>query len=300
MMLPEKVIADTSVAIAKNTTSGFISYVLHMWFWWFYKDFLKTKIVLSKEAEILAKKEIIEKYWNTDLWLIEKMKISESEIEYKNMAWVLSKLPWKISENAEWNIDPDKMKRLKDLSKEYSSEEMQEYIAKILAGEYNKSWTYSLQTLEILKSISKEELEIFQKFKSVITEWDAIFSHIFQTQEMMKKFDVNYDDLLLLNSLNLISWKISKRWLPENQLYPFGYNSKLYFLKYNGKKELNGLYFLTRSGREIYNLLDDNYNWDYVEYLKDYLSKYEIQMIELDNLWQADIIDFINYHKQDI
>lgn len=279
-MLPEKIIADSAVELIKNNHSWVISYFLHNWFGWTYRKYLKNKILIPQMAEIDAKKELSEKYPYSDIALVNEMKQAEVELEYINMAWVLSKLEGKISENAEWNIDPDKMKRLKDLSKEYSSEEMQEYIAKILAWEYNRSWSYSLQTLEILKSISKEELGIFQKFKSIITEWDTIFSHIFGSQEMMRRFKISYNELLLLESLNLLSWKISKRWLPNGDdcTYPFLYNSQLFYLKYKWKKELNNVYFLTRSWEEIYNLLDDNYNEDYIEYLKEYLKKDDIEI----------------------
>ncbi|MDR0860871.1 MAG: DUF2806 domain-containing protein [Candidatus Peribacteria bacterium] len=39
----------------------------------------------------------------------------------------------KIAKSAEGNVDDDKVKRLKDLSKDFSSDEMQEVIAGILA-----------------------------------------------------------------------------------------------------------------------------------------------------------------------
>lgn len=281
-MLPEKIITDTTVDLLKNNHSWIISYLLHNWFGGTYQKYLKNKILLPQMAEIDAKKELSEKYPYSDVTLVNEMKQAEIELEYINMGWVLSRLEGKISENAEWNIDPDKMKRLKDLSKEYSSEEMQEYIAKILAWEYNRSWSYSLQTLEILKSISKEELEIFQKFKSIITEWDVIFSHIFRTQEMMSKFKITYEELLLLESLNLVSWKHSKRWLPNLDniyVYPFQYNSQLFYLKYEWKKEFEDIYLLTRTWKEIYNLLDDNYNKDYIEYLKEYFKKDGIEIL---------------------
>jgi hypothetical protein len=46
---------------------------------------------------------------------------------------VLQKTINKIDKNNSNFIEPDKLKRLKDLSKEFSSDEMQEYIAGILA-----------------------------------------------------------------------------------------------------------------------------------------------------------------------
>ena len=56
---------------------------------------------------------------------------SEAEIEYRNMFGVLEKAIPLIQEpkNQEKEIDPDKMKRLKDLSKEFNSGDMQDVIA---------------------------------------------------------------------------------------------------------------------------------------------------------------------------
>jgi hypothetical protein len=60
---------------------------------------------------------------------------AEGELEYKNMFEVLQKALPKIVKEVPPNTDIilDKMKRLKDLSKEFSSEDMQELIASILA-----------------------------------------------------------------------------------------------------------------------------------------------------------------------
>lgn len=59
------------------------------------------------------------------------MQSSEAEIEYRNMFGVLEKVIPLINESQseEKEIDSDKMKRLKDLSKEFSSNDMQEVIA---------------------------------------------------------------------------------------------------------------------------------------------------------------------------
>lgn len=281
-MLPEKIIADTTLELVKANHAWVISYLLHNWFGWTYQKYLKNKILIPQMAMIDAKKELSEKYPYSDVTLVNEMKQAEIELEYINMAWVLSRLEGKISEDAEWNIDPDKMKRLKDLSKEYSSEEMQEYIAKILAWEYNKSWSYSLQTLEILKSISREELEIFQKFKKIIF-WDGmILEKIFRDMKLMKRFNTTYEDLLLLNSLWLISMSSSSRilgTLSDDISLKMLYNWNYFSIKWTEDKKLNSLYCLTRSWSEIASLLQDNYSEDFMLFLKEYFKENDIEII---------------------
>lgn len=268
-------------SIVKDNSKWLMNYILVSWFWNHYKNYLTKSILIKTEANYEANKQIIEKIWTNPKKALSLLE-SEAELDYKNMAWVLMKTQDKVSDNAEWNIDPDKMKRLKDLSKEYSSDEMQDYIAKILAWEYNKSWTYSLQTMDIIKTLSKDEIKIFQKFKWIIFDKDTLLEYLFRDVELMNRFNINYNELLLLSSLNLIVINSSVRWLPDiwDVILPFEYNWKVLWLKYSWKKTINNLYFLTRAWKELYWLLDDNCNKDFIEYLKEFYKWKWVELIE--------------------
>lgn len=259
----------------------------YMSFKMFGKEFFIEKAIAEAEAEVESKKVLAkwefelnrEKIWNDYILVLEK---AEKEVEYKNLISVMEKAKWKINENAEWNIDPDKMQRLKNLAKEYSSDEMQDYIAKILAWEYNKSWTYSLQTMDIIKTLSKEEIKLFLKFKSTIFDKELLIESVFNNLDDMNKFNINYNELLLLSSLNLIALNSSVRWLSDiwDGILPFEYNWKVFWLKYKWKKTINWLYFLTRAWKELYWLLDDNYDQNFIEHLKKF---YNWKWVELIN-----------------
>lgn len=257
----------------------FWNYIFLNWFWW-------KKMSISNEvtkAEIENAYELKKLEWKvTQTQIIEALQSSDTEVDYKNLFWTLGKVLPKIKDNAEWNIDPDKMKRLKDLSKEYSSDEMQDYIAKIISWEYNKSGTYSLQTMDIIKTLSKEEIKIFQKFKWIIFEKDTLSEALFRDVKLMNRFNLNYDELLLLSSLNLIAMNSSVKWIPDiwNNILPFEYNWKVLWLKYKWKKTINNLYFLTRAWKEMYWLLDDNCNQDFLEYLKEFYKWNWVELIE--------------------
>lgn len=74
-------------------------------------------------------------------------------------------------------IDPNKPNDIKmdndffwntiEYAKTVSSDEIQELVAKIIAGEYNEPGKYSMSTLQILKMLGKNELELFEKMCSL-------------------------------------------------------------------------------------------------------------------------------------
>ena len=61
-------------------------------------------------------------------------------------------------------VEQDWFLKWMEISQTVSRENVQGILAKILSGEVKNSGTFSLRTLEILKNLSKEELELFQKF----------------------------------------------------------------------------------------------------------------------------------------
>lgn len=60
-------------------------------------------------------------------------------------------------------VDPDFFFMFRDYSGEVSNEEMQNWWAKIIAGEVKKPNSFSRRTLETLRNLSSEEAKLFQK-----------------------------------------------------------------------------------------------------------------------------------------
>ena len=119
----------------------------YMSFKMFGKEFFIEKAIAEAEAEVESKKVLAkwefelnrEKIWNDYILALEK---AEKEVEYKNLISVMEKAKWKINENAEWNIDPDKMQRLKNIAKEYSVGEA--YIKSNLLGVCPGNWPMTI------------------------------------------------------------------------------------------------------------------------------------------------------------
>ncbi len=230
-----------------------------------YKSYLKKNILIRKEAEFEANKEFENKIQNIDTNLHPVLIAlqNDSEIEYRNMFWVLEKSLKKVNEKPEWNIDPDKIKRLKDLSKEFSSDDMQDIISWILAWEYNQSWSFSLKTMDIVRSLSRDEINLFGKFCWLVISWEFICSQFFQKwNENLKKLTnkwILYTDYLYLQELWLFTWSTSASDYWDNSWtlyrYDFVISNKALPLLLN--KQINiSKSFLTKAWMELYKLIE--------------------------------------------
>lgn len=197
------------------------------------------------------------------------------------MFWVLDKAIQKVKGNAQWNIDTDKIKRLKDLSKDFSSDEMQEVIAGILAWEYNQSWTFSLKTMDIVRSLSRDELNIFRKFCWLVINKDFIFWNFYASwnKNLTKLYTkwIWYDNYLYLQELWLITGSNSSQELWDetwiNYNYWFIISDKLLTLKLNKKISLNNKSILTKAGKEFYSLINPIFDEDLFNMSKEELIR---------------------------
>lgn len=181
------------------------------------------------------------------LWATQLMWAS-AKIWKKNLTWVLLKAKDKIIDDAVLKkIDEDKIIRLIQLSTQFSSEEMQEYIALILAWEYNQPWSFSLKTLEIVRNLGKKDIELFRKFWWLVFDGRDFFSKLYeldQEVEVMAQLGLSYDKYQYLTELWLVSTNDSERYMwsniPDNveAFYEINIQWKTIVLKKKWKSEL--------------------------------------------------------------
>ena len=92
-------------------------------------------------------------------------------------------------------------------SKTVSNEEMQELIAKIIAGEYNKPGSYAMSTLHSIKMLGKDELELFENICSLLINNEQIPKNLFSLPDSAKAFlnelQVDFGSLQVLQNLGL-------------------------------------------------------------------------------------------------
>lgn len=256
-------------------------YLQNILFWWFwlragYLEYQKSKKMADAMADNEANKikiawEIEERVIREQISLLDALGQADRYNEYRNLYNVLTKAIPKISYTGDdMPIDPDKLKRLKDLSKEFESDDLQEIVAKIIAWEYNNPGKYSLQTMAVVKNLTKSDLDLFTKASWLIIHFITrsklnsknnvgfIFGTLFSlwrdTRLKIKSQWFTYNDYLHLRELWLISSIESgfDLWAGKSTLIV---GNGAIRLKNENKISLTWPTFLTRAGEELYSLI---------------------------------------------
>jgi hypothetical protein len=128
------------------------------------------------------------------------------------------------------DIDNDWILNFNDKSKLISEESMQEHWARILAEEANQPQSFSKRTVNFIAELDKREAEAFTNlcaFKWELEEGKSYFLFIpfnFETNTSKLFTKINYETLILLNSIGLIE--------KQNQGYDLNFRPGEYQIKY--------------------------------------------------------------------
>ena len=162
-------------------------------------------------------------------------------------------------------VDEDWITRFFKNAADISDEEMQSLWGKILAGEIKQPKTYSLRTLELVKNLTKEEAQTFEKvahFAAIYGEDSYLFltnattnTHIFG-----ELYDIKFSDILLLSGIGLIQQQKIKLYFGLNQknitpIFNFGDKTLMLDIKANAPRfGIDNLIF-TKAGHELLTLI---------------------------------------------
>lgn len=171
-------------------------------------------------------------------------------------------------------------------AKSISNEEMQELIAKILAGEYTTPGSYSMSTLQAVKMLGRTEIETFQKMCSFLINEDTIPQELFQMKKEILSFmqGLDFQSLQTLQSLGLFLPNDMAREIknPNNQKYPVVYFDRTLLFEPETPEardiDVPSFYGLSTVGNELKVLLSPEYSEGYFEWLK---SNYKIHGYKL-------------------
>ena len=162
---------------------------------------------------------------------------------------------------SEESVEQGWINRFFDSVATVSDEDLQQLWGKVLAGEIKQPKSYSLRTLETLKNLSKHEATLFQKIAPfVLREGNNHF--IVSNNDILKKHDLNYHEILQLDECGLInsgisvSLQISLSNTEESQIFNKCKMIVLKGLSSSVTKVSVGDYGLTRAGIEILSLID--------------------------------------------
>lgn len=195
-------------------------------------------------------------------------------------------------------IDPNKSNDIKmdndffwntiEHAKTVSNDEVQELVAKIIAGEYNEPGTYSMSTLHTLKMLGKNELELFERMCSLCVNDSLIPQSVFtlhkNTESILKQLEVNFGSLQYLQMLGLFLPN-SMRQIQESREK---INLVLYYINHeliyestddnNFEINLPNFYKLSLAGKQIIKHLKPKFINEYFVWLKGYytISNYKL------------------------
>ncbi len=174
-------------------------------------------------------------------------------------------------------------------AKTISNEEMQELVAKIIAGEYNQPGTYSMSTLQTLKMLGREELELFEMMCSLCINTDQIPKQIFgfpdNIKHLLNSLRIDFGTLQTLQSLGLFLPNDMTRNIdnPEKKNFKINYLDKRILYKptheSNFKIALPAFYSLSNTGKQILKNLNPKFNEDYFNWLK---TNYKVPNYDLN------------------
>lgn len=258
------------VANSKIATWAF-NRIMVKFFWNHFVEYLVRKKVLEWVAEAEAKKQLKQFVDNPNPMLTFMQ--GESELEYKNMFWTLAKTLPKIKNwiPKDEDVDLDVMKRLKDLSKDFSSDDMQEIVAWILAWEYNQPWTFSLRTIEVVRNLTKKDIELFQKFWWYIFDGKNFFADWFILKSkdlpILRNIWIWYDEYLYLQDIWLVgnSRNFSREFGDKDDEeteyeYQFSIQNQMITLHRKWATTINWLWSLTKAWEELLTITSFEYN----------------------------------------
>ena len=180
------------------------------------------------------------------------------------------------SEVPENKPEPDWINHFFDMAEKVSSEDLQFWWGRILAGEIKRPGSFSLRTLEVLKNLSRQEAENFLKLsKYIIEDSDG---QAFFLEEVKDKSILSLSEIMGLVEAGLISsitpLNLSLTIGPLNQQYFFYASSVLSFEK---EKHICTVYssmiLLTKSGYEILKLITIEPDMEYVKLIAQKINQ---------------------------
>lgn len=165
---------------------------------------------------------------------------------------------------AEESVDTDWMTRFINISQNISNEEMQNLWAQVLSNEVSQPKSYSLRTLETLRSMSSSEAKLFTSFTNLIFKLQDSTIAI-NDENYLKSNNISLDDLILLKELNLINTDLGYE-IEKNAKVTLEYGDEALVIDNKTSSDIQfNIINLSIIGKEIHSLIEKDYEKAYLE-----------------------------------
>lgn len=176
-------------------------------------------------------------------------------------------------------VNEDWTSRFFNYVEDISDENMQELWGKILAGEVKNPKSYSLRTLDLLRNLSTEEAEVFEKFGSFAIQQNNAAFLLDINEDFFKKHQLTFDDRLLLEELGILAANNPDRAIfkTTNESVEVSFiigNTIIIHNKLKNKPEQKlEILMFTKIGKELLQLIDINPKMDFIQLLATKLNR---------------------------
>lgn len=239
----------------------------------------------AKAQSILAKKKAENDAEVEILHLQGKEKVAQYVLarntqKIENVGEILAKAEQHFSPDEEVSnepVDKDWMNRFLDIAETISDDEMRDLWARILAGEVKRPTTYSLRTLDVLRNITKTEAELIVKSSNFIV------GNSICTED----FALTLDEQLLLDDMGIIyGEQLYTKLISSTGKMQFPLNRQMLLWIYAPVNLHMSIkcHKLTKAGRDILNLIQENDYVDFAINLAQHLKKQGAQGVTVNKI----------------
>ena len=216
----------------------------------------------------------------------------------------------------EKTIDDDWLNSLETEARQKTTEDMRHHFGRILAGEIRQPGSYSIKTVKLLGELDQDTAALFKKFCSACVVvgvsgipnggqvFDARVSSLGGSlgSNALSKYGLGLDQLNILKEYSLITsgdiplhdynlvsvydYNLCIKYEDNPVPLPFQHQGKYWILSPMPKRDntsefrLPGV-MLSRVGRELFHIVDQDPIPEYTEDLKKYFAEQKLQMVEV-------------------
>lgn len=187
----------------------------------------------------------------------------------------------------------DWMARFFNTVEDITEDTMQNLWAQILAGEVKRPHSFSLRTLDVLRNMTKEDAELYVR---VINSY--CFDGYILTED---QYGISLEDRITLCEMGLLSPDELTQTITQTQEVNIQRLNHNYALKLT--KNTTGIIevkfecrTLTKSGRELLQLVDDNGNYDMFAYVANKFKKAGMTSVTLHKVLNWGVEGTVRYY----
>lgn len=231
----------------------------------------KTKALLANDEGRYA-----------ELTAIEKRVVAKELKRQNNINNVVTIASQSLKEEKEVSsepVNPDWATRFFDIAQDISDETMQDLWGRILAGEVKQPQSYSLRTLDVLRNITSEEAQLFEEIANY-TLYSGNYFIFNGASNKLEHFGIAYYKIAQLIEAGLIQSgsTVSHHFYVQNgqtTTHYMSYGNLLIKIEQPiSMADLSlPIYILSTMGREIYQLLKSEPNYEYLSLIAQYIKK---------------------------